>query len=437
MSMRVSDLRRLLAIGAGVGIEIGERDLRVTVARVRPHAARVLGGATIQGFRERAAAEWGQVYADFLRRAGAGHLSATVLLPRREVIVRQLALPGLSGRDLASSIQLQIDSLHPFAEGDVAWACGRLSGDGSVLVAVARHEAVERYRELFAEAGVKIAAFTVSAAAVYSALRLVSSPPAGFIALAESDGELEAYGESQARGIFSAALDLPGDKAAALASAELRLPPETEPLDLAAVLPRPVAAPADFDLSRNALAYAAALAGACPRLALPVNLLPPEYRSSHSRAIYVPTAALAVMLVIALAALASISPLEDRKYLTALQTEIAKLEPQARRAAALQGAIEAARGRARALDNFRLRSKADLDSLAELTRLVQTPTYLTSLELSRDAAMLNGLSEQAAPLLKLIDSSSKFGGSRFTVPLTRAGRFEMFRIRADRKEAFR
>ena len=43
-----------------------------------------------------AAAEWGAEYARFLKASGAERLSATVLLPRREVIVRQLALPGVA-----------------------------------------------------------------------------------------------------------------------------------------------------------------------------------------------------------------------------------------------------------------------------------------------------------------------------------------------------
>lgn len=437
MTMAAGDLKRLLAIGAGIGIEIGESDLRVTVARVRPSAARVLGSASIAGFRQRPAAEWGKVYHDFVRRAGAGHLAATVLLPRQEVILRQLSFPGLSNRDLAAAIGFQIDSLHPFAEEDAVWAWARLNASGAVLVAITRRESLARTIELFTEAGIRIASFTVSAAAIYSALRLLSSPPAQFLALSRGETGLETYGESEAKPIFSAAFEMAPEKAAALAAADLRLEPGLEPVELAALLPRPASAPADYDLSRNALSYAAALAGACPRLALPLNLLPAEQRSTSSRWRYVPTAALAAALILVLVGLGSITPIEDRKYLAALQAEIARLEPQARRAVALDQAIAAVRARSRTLDGFRLRSKADLDALAELTKLLVPPAYLSGLELTRETVNLGGQAEQASPLLHIVDSSAQFSNSKFTVPLARTPGGEIFHIQAQRKEAAR
>jgi hypothetical protein len=77
-----------------------------------------------------------------------------------------------------------------------------------------------------------------------------------------------------------------------------------EPLRLLDVLPTPVSAPEGFDLERIAFSYASALTAACPWLALPANLLPMAQRTSSSRAVYVPTLALASLLVVALATLA-------------------------------------------------------------------------------------------------------------------------------------
>jgi len=268
---------------------------------------------------------------------------------------------------------------------------------------------------------------------MHAAARMLSSPPqGGFLAVYEGDDGVEIYGESEARPVFSAVFDLPPERAAALAAAELRLPAETEPIDFAALLPRPV--PADYDLSRSTRAYAAALAGACPLLALPLNLLPPQYRSSTSRAMYVPTAILVLLLAAALVALASITPIEDRKYLKALESEIARLEPLARKAGELDKEIEQVRTRAKLLDDYRRRAKADLDALAELNKLIPPPGWLTGLEMTRDAVVLNGQAEQAAPLLKAIDGSPLFQGSEFTVPITRSGTNEVFRIRAVREE---
>ena len=89
--MSGSDWKRWVAIGTGVGIEIAGNDLIVSVVRVRPSGPTVLGAAAIQNYRERPAAEWGLDYAAFLKRFGAAYVPATVLLPRKDVIVRQIA----------------------------------------------------------------------------------------------------------------------------------------------------------------------------------------------------------------------------------------------------------------------------------------------------------------------------------------------------------
>lgn len=432
------ELKRWLAFGTGVGIEVGTRDLRVTVARVRPSGARVLGATVIEDFRRRPAAEWGAEYADFTRKLGVSHMAATVVLPRRDVIARVLALPGVRDRDLAAAIGFQIEALHPFAEEEATWAWSRLDGAGNVLVAVARRQLIAQYAGLFAEAGIKCAAFTFSAAAVYSALRLWGGRPAGSIlAIRESEEGLEIYGESEARPVFSAEVQGNRYRAAAMAAAELRLGSDADPVDLAGLLPLPKRAPAGFEPNLHALAYAAALAGACPRLSLSLNLLPPEQRVASSRWVYVPTAALLIVLSALGIALAAVRPLEDRRYLAALRAEIARLEPQARKAAELDAAIETERARARLLDEFRRRTKRDLDVLAELTRLLAPPAWLNQLEVTRDSVSLAGDAEQAAGLLRVLDESPMFRNSEFTMPIARVGQVETFRIRCLREGEFR
>src|SRR5215472_15569866 len=104
------DVRKLLAFGSGVGIEIGAASLTVVVARVRPNHVRVPGRLVIEDYASRPAAEWGAEYASFLKSVGASRLSATVLLPRKEVIVRHVALPGVAKRDFESALRFQIDT---------------------------------------------------------------------------------------------------------------------------------------------------------------------------------------------------------------------------------------------------------------------------------------------------------------------------------------
>ena len=433
--MVVQNLRKWLAVGAGVGIEVGARELRIVVARVRPTGVRVLGSATIEGFRERPATEWGAEYAAFLKKLGASHLVASVLLPRQEVIVRPLNLPGVAAGDLEAAVGFQLESLHPYPEDEAASAWARIPRAAWVLVAIARRAVVERYAELFSEAGVKVASFTVSAAAIRSAIRLLATPPAAFVTYHDAGGEVELYGESEARPLFSAVFDVPLERALPLALAELRLDAAPESLPLQRMLPAPRWAPPDFDLSRATLAYAAALAGACPRLATAANLLPAQLRQTSSRAIYVPTLALGGLLAIVLAALTISGTLENRRYLERLDAEIAKLEPRAKRLSQMEGQVAAARARTQLLDDFQKRSKADLDALNELTMRLSPPAWLNSLELTRAGANLSGEAEQAASLLKILDASPMFRNSEFTMGITRIGGAEVFRVRTQREGA--
>jgi Tfp pilus assembly protein PilN len=435
-----TEFRKWLAVGTGVGIEIAGDELQVTIARVRPSGVAVLGSAVVTDYRNRPATEWGTELAAFLKQLGCAHIAATVLLPRRDVVVRQIQLPGVSNKDLESAVSLQIDSLHPFAEEDALYAFARIGKTPSILVGITRREIVDSYSNLFAEAGVKVASFTFSAAAIYSAIRLYADPPAdGFVAVHPGllNSDVEVYGESVTHPIFSANFDRFPERALAHAVAELRLPPTTEALPVQDLLPKPAVFPPNHDpegagFGRHALPYATALAGACPWLGIPGNLLPPERRRTSSRIRLIPTIILTVILGLLGTALALYSSYENKRYLNLLQTEIRRVEPRARMVESLDKKISLTRARTQLLDEFRRHSKADMDALNELTHLLAPPTYLIGMELKRDSVIVNGETEQAAALIKIIDGSPLFENSEFTTSYTRAGAAEIFGIRATR-----
>lgn len=408
-------MRRLLAFGTGVGIEVGPRDLTVSVVRARPSGAVTLGSAVIAGFRERPAVEWGREYAEFVKKFSAGHVAAVVLVPRGEVIVRTLQFPAVGDEELEAAIGFQLDTLHPYAEDDAVAAFARLAGT-QVLIGILRRQRFSAYQTLFTEAGVKVVSFTFSAAAIYSAIRMTADAPKDFLAVQETVDGLEVYGESAARPVFSSVFDLPRPRALALAVAELRLPPETPPLDLGA-----------------AMAQAAALTSAAPALALGANFLPEGERRSSSKWRYVPTAALAVILVALLAAILLHEPYDTGRYVAAMQSEILRNEPIAARVPRLDQATGKARERVKQLDDFRRRTRQDLDLLLDLTTTLPPPSYLSGLDILRDSVNLTGETDQAAPLLRVLDNSSRLANSEFTMPIAKVGNSEVFRIRSQRE----
>ena len=82
------------------------------------------------------------------------------------------------------------------------------------------------------------------------------------------------------------------------------------------------------------------------------------------------------------------------------------------------------------------RSKADLEILAELTRLLPPPTWLTQTEIGPQLIVISGETDQAAALLRILDASPYFEGSEFTAPPLKVDKAESFHIRT-RREAGR
>lgn len=524
----MSALKKWLAFGSGVGVQIagprGAESLRIAAVRVRPSGASVAGTMTVEDFPHQPAGVWGAEYAAFLRKLGLRHAVATVILPRAAVIVRPLALPGVSNKDLDNAVRFQMDGLHPYNDDDVYSAWVRLPSTSTVLVAVARKDMVDRYAAPFEEAGIRVGGFTCSAAAIYSALRLFGAKPApeilavddsaeartgpaepGSVVRASPLKELEYYGESPTRPVFSASFDpsdrgMTNERAAALAASELRIHSGAEPVPLASLLGlapthssaaslssaaalAPASAPpldeappaASVDSSEadllptsaaasalmadspasalltaaalpaahpSALAqpFAAALASACPFLSLSLNLLPADRRQAGSRLRWAPSLVFGTLVLVLAGVLAAFPSYENRKYLKSLQTQIAAVAPQAERAGAIDKQVDTLRRRIQLLDDLRRHPRADMDVLAELTRILPPPTWLNFMQISPKQVIVGGETPEAAPLVPLLDSSPLFEASEFQAPPSRvppsdtlrAGG-EAFRIKTNRE----
>ena len=229
------NLKRIFRLGTGCGLEIRGEDLAVVAVKSRPAGVSVLGQTRLEGFRHRPPQEWGAEYATFLKDLGLTHLSATVALPREDMIVRQLLLPPVSRKELAAAVRYQLDALHPFGEDEVyhAFAPLREPGEGKgqlpVAVAIAEKSRIDGYVNLFEAAGIAVAAFTVADASLAAALRVRwDVPPRPFVFAQLREGSIEVYGEAEERPLWTAQFDLASLsplKVLQVTAAELRLDP--------------------------------------------------------------------------------------------------------------------------------------------------------------------------------------------------------------------
>jgi len=432
-------LRPLFRFGTGAGIVIGAQDLSVCLARLRPNGPRLLSTLTIADFRERPAAEWGAEYKKLLDSFKTGPLPALAVLPREQVLMRVVSLPGVTDEDAEAAIRFQIDSLHPYQDEEIVHDWQRIGRTSFFAVLIAEKRVIDDYLALFAEAGVVLAGVTLSASTVFSSMRIYGEPPAsGVLAVGESGaGSTEMYGESAARPLFSALLPAGAERAAAMAASELRLDPEVEPRALADLLPAWTSAPNDFDFSdagrqRAAQPWAAALAAAQPRFAPILNLLPAELRFVSSRLLWVPTAVLAGLLLITLAAWFAMGKWMENKYLAELDRRITRAVPSAQKVETIDKEVAAVVERIQLLDQYRKRTRADLDLVLEMTQVFPAPGFLHSMAFDRAMISVGGEIADTDGLLKKLDGSPRLSGSEFTMPLARSGSNEVFRVRARR-----
>jgi hypothetical protein len=68
-----------------------------------------------------------------------------------------------------------------------------------------------------------------------------------------------------------------------------------------------------------------------------------------------------------------------------------------------------------------------------LTRLLPPPIWTNAVEIYPDYVVVSGEADQAAPLLKVLDSSPLFQNSEFALSVTRNGQAEQFRIKTTRR----
>jgi len=99
----------------------------------------------------------------------------------------------------------------------------------------------------------------------------------------------------------------------------------------------------------------------------------------------VPAIVLGILVLLMFGAVVAYPKFADRQYLSLLQSEIHRFEPQARKAADLDKQIVNTRNRAQTLDNFRRHNKDDMDALNELTQILAPPAWLSAMQLTRDS----------------------------------------------------
>ena len=385
--------------------------------------------------------------------------TVALALSRSSVFVRPMELPIVGG-DMREMVRLNLDGHLPMAGDETAFDYVPLppETDGvrredalrRVLVAAAEPRAVESALRIAEESRLRPISLTVAA----HDLLALARPDRGqrVVWLHRSGASVDVlclFGPSL---LLSRSAAAPDDAALAdevqrsLAAVRWRecdaiwvsgdLPPDASAL---AALGAPVSQPPYSTRASSRLATLApedrgaqelALAVASARPGRPLDLLPPALRPRRVTRAQGLTLGLATVTALLLVTALLVPGLRDQRHLRRLDREISRLDPQVRAVEGVVRDLERKRKLLGTITGLETSALRPLPVLRELTDLMPTDTWLTTLSLDQKGVELTGQAAAASALIPLLENSSRLERVEFASPVTRGREKEQFRIRA-------
>jgi Tfp pilus assembly protein PilN len=137
------------------------------------------------------------------------------------------------------------------------------------------------------------------------------------------------------------------------------------------------------------------------------------------------------VLALALVVTALVAPgYRERQRLAALNSEVARLEPEVRAVEQIQRELERRRTLLGTMRSVEAAALKPLPVLRELTDLLPNDAWLTLLSLDAKGVELTGQAAAASNLIPVLENSPRFERAEFASPVTRGRDREQFRILA-------
>ena len=380
-------------------------------------------------------------------------------LARTAAFVKPIELPMVGG-DLREMVRLNLDGHVPFAAEDAAfdWIPLAADGDGTrhdetlrrVLVVAAEPRVVDAALRIAEEAKLRPASVTIAVHDLLALARpergqrvvwlhragaiadlLCLQGPALILSRSVPAADETTLGDEVRRSLAavrwrgcdavwaSGDLDPAGPALAALGL------PVSEP-DYAPRAQARVAALAPEDRGAHTLALATASArGARPLDLLPLPMRP--RRLSRAQAITLGVAGVTAALLVATLA---VPGMREQRHLGRINAEITRLDPDVRAVERVQRELERKRKLLGTITGIEASAVRPLPVLRDLTDLLPSDTWLTTLSLDSKGVELTGQAAAASALIPLLENSPRLERVEFSSPVTRGRDKEQFRIRA-------
>jgi len=387
-------------------------------------------------------------------------------LPRTAVTVKPIEIPDVGG-ELQDMVQFELERHLPFASDDASFdfiplpsqSAGPAAADAArrVLIAAADRKVVEGALRLAEDARLRPIALTVAA---HDLPALLSARQRGHVVWLHRVGSLTVL-------IFLAAGQLVLSRSVSTTDDEALAAEIQRSLALArwtaveaiwrsgdgaetgtplTTLGAPVTAPPYsvraggllaqiVDPEPGAAVLAVAVALAAERRVRPLNLLPVRLRPRRlTRQQFAALGALAAAVILGITALLIPGYRESRR-LAQISRSIVALDGQVRAVEQTLQELERKRRLLATIQSVESGTIRPLPVLRELTDLIPSDAWLTTLSLDSKGAELTGQAGAASALIPVLENSPRFERVEFASPVTRGRDKEQFRIRTAWEEA--
>jgi Tfp pilus assembly protein PilN len=392
-----------------------------------------------------------------------GLRTVSLALPRTAATVKPIELPDVGG-ELRDMVQFELERHLPFPSDDASFDFlvlpvepGAATGSGArrVLIAAADRKVVEGALRLAEEARLRPVSLTVAA---HDLPALVPPRPRGHVVWLHRIGDhTTLLFLTGGQIVLSRTVPIADDDALAAeiqrslattrwagvdgvwrsGDGEVTEAPTTSPLTMfgVPVTPPPYTSRVQALLAQiteaqpGAAQLALAVAVAAGRRTRPLELLPTRLRPRRlTRQQLLAAGALAAAVILGITALLVPGYRENRR-LTVINRRIVELDGPVRAVEQTVQELERKRRLLAMIQSLDSATIRPLPILRELTELIPTDAWLTTVSLDAKGVELTGQAGAASALIPVLENSPRFERVEFASPVTRGRDKEQFRIR--------
>ena len=417
---------------SSVGIEISGNDLRLAVTRSHLRKLQLIAVHRISGFMTLNEEERQKAVRTLVKKSHIPAVRVYLTLPRDQGVVRQVELPAEMTEKLADVVNLQIETLSPWALDEIYWtfAEDRQKKNGKrimVTIAIIPRTSLDPWITFFNAVGISLAGATLSSLAYGHGIATLWKQDRATLVL---HGE-QTYTEGVlVKGSRIAALTAPssGDaieresfvgrllSIAKLPSAEdCRLVFCGGAFDAAVPEENPVV-PIENAGRQSTNDFGPIATALLPLKASPFksNLIPPALRYRENQLRLIPAYILGFLAIAISLGLVVRGPYQNMVYASRLDTEIRRIAPLVSEVANQENDLNQLSARLRALTSQLQNRERNLEALRELARILPASTFLSNYAYQDGAITVAGFTQSASEIQNLLENSPLFKGVEFT-----------------------